>query len=75
MTSQTKISDGYSTVLPAEIRKKLNLTPGDVLQWNIEDENIIIKPRKRISLTDICGSISIGGDALEEKKKVQSGDE
>lgn len=75
MTSQTKISDGYSTVLPAEIRKKLNLTPGDVLQWNIEDENIIIKPRKRISLTDICGSISIGGDAVEEKKKVQSGDE
>ena len=75
MTSQTKISDGYSTVLPAEIRKKLNLTPGDVLQWNIEDENIIIKPRKRVSLTDICGSISIGGDAVEEKKKVQSGDE
>ena len=36
MTSKTKISDGYSTVLPAEIRKSLDLVPGDILQWDIE---------------------------------------
>ena len=75
MTSQTKISDGYSTVLPAEIRKTLNLAPGDILQWDIDDETIIINPRKRVSLTDICGSISIGGDAVESKQKGQSGEE
>ena len=74
MTSQTKISDGHSTLLPAEIRKTLNLAPGDILQWDIDDNTIIIKPRKRVNLTDICGSISSGGDAVEDKKKNQSGD-
>ena len=74
MTSQTKISEGYSTVLPAEIRKKLNLSPGDILQWDCEKNSIIIKPRKRVTLTDICGSISIGGDAVEEKRNIQSGE-
>ena len=53
ITSQTKISEGYSTVLPAEIRKTLNLTPGDILQWYIDNNTIIIKPRKRVTLSDI----------------------
>ncbi|NLV28211.1 MAG: AbrB/MazE/SpoVT family DNA-binding domain-containing protein [Methanomicrobiales archaeon] len=74
MTSQTKISEGYSTVLPAEIRKKLNLTPGDILQWDIDNNTIIIKPRKRVTLSDICGAISSGGDAVEDKKKNQYGE-
>lgn len=74
MTSQTKISDGYSTVLPAEIRKQLDLTPGDILQWDIDNNTIIIKPRKKVALTDICGSISIGGDAVVDKKRIQSGE-
>ena len=46
MVSKTKISDGYSTVLPAEIRKALDLTPGDILQWEVVDGIITIKPRK-----------------------------
>ena len=74
MTSQTKISDGYSTVLPAEIRKKLDLTPEDMLQWDIENNSLIITPRKKVALLDICGYISVGGDAVIDKKRVQSGE-
>ena len=74
MTSKTKISEGYSTVLPAEIRKALNLTPGDVLQWNVEGGVITIQPRKKMTLTGICGVISSGGDAVNDKKKIQSGE-
>ncbi len=74
MPSQTKISEGYSTVLPAEIRKALNLTPGDILQWDVEDGVIRIEPRKKVTLVGICGVISAGGDAVKEKKKVQSGE-
>lgn len=73
MTSKTKISDGYSTVLPAEIRKALDLTPGDVLQWDLADGVITIRPRKKMTLAGICGIVSAGGDAVEDKKKVQSG--
>jgi len=74
MVSKTKISDGYSTVLPAKIRKALNLAPGDILQWNVEDGIITIQPRKKVTLTGICGVISSGGDAVNDKKKIQSGE-
>jgi AbrB family looped-hinge helix DNA binding protein len=73
MTSQTKISEGYSTVLPAEIRKTLDLTPGDILQWDVDDGIITIQPRKKVTLTGICGVVNVGGDALKDKKKIQSG--
>ena len=74
MVSQTKISEGYSTILPAEIRKALNLTPGDILIWDINDGTISIKPRKKVTLSGICGVISSGGDAVQDKKKIQSGE-
>ncbi|MDO9323594.1 MAG: AbrB/MazE/SpoVT family DNA-binding domain-containing protein [Methanoregula sp.] len=74
MTSKTKISDGYSTVLPAEIRKALDLAPGDVLEWSIEDRHITIEPRKKMTLAGICGVISAGGDAVKDKKKSQVGE-
>ena len=74
MVSQTKISEGYSTILPAEIRKALNLTPGDILLWDINDGTISIKPRKKVTLSGICGVISSGGDAVKDKKKIQSGE-
>ena len=74
MTSKTKISDGYSTVLPAEIRKSLDLVPGDILQWDIENGVITIHPRKKVTLGGICGMISSGGDAVKDKKRVQSGE-
>lgn len=75
MTSKTKISDGYSTVLPAEIRKALDLAPGDILQWELEDGIIRIRPRKKMTLEGICGIISAGGDARKDKKKAQSGEQ
>jgi AbrB family looped-hinge helix DNA binding protein len=73
MTSKTKISEGYSTVLPAEIRKALNLAPGDILQWDIDRDIIRIKPRRKENLAGITGIISHGGDAVQEKKRVQRG--
>ncbi len=74
MPSQTKISEGNSTVLPAEIRKALNLTPGDILQWDVEDGVIRIQPRKKVTLAGICGVINAGGNAVNDKKKIQSGE-
>jgi AbrB family looped-hinge helix DNA binding protein len=74
MTSKTKISEGYSTVLPAEVRKALNLLPGDMLQWDVTDGIITIHPRKKMTLAGICGIVSAGGDAVTDKKKTQSGE-
>ena len=43
----TKISKNkstYSSVIPAPIKNKFNLTKGQVLYWDIEDNKIIITP-------------------------------
>lgn len=43
----TKISKNrntYSSVIPAPIKNKFNLTKGQVLYWDIEDNKIIIVP-------------------------------
>ncbi len=73
MLSETVISKGYQTVVPAKIRRVHNLMPGDVLEW-IESENgIIVRPRKKRTLKDIIGIAQAGGDAVESKKQVQKG--
>jgi AbrB family looped-hinge helix DNA binding protein len=71
---KTKISKGFQTVVPKEIRAKLGLKPGDSLIWEAEDDAALIKPRKKKTLKDISGMISVGGDALVSKKKAQSGE-
>ena len=73
MISETKISKGYSTVVPAEIRKAMNIAPGDILVWELEGKGLKVSSRSRSELEDIIGLISKGGDALESKKRIQSG--
>jgi len=73
MISKTRISQGYSTVLPSKIRKVLGLEPGDILEWELEDSVIKIIPRKKARLHTIVGLIGVGGDALASKKEVQKG--
>jgi AbrB family looped-hinge helix DNA binding protein len=73
ITSETKLSKGNSTILPAAIRNALNLEPGDILEWRMDGETIRVVPRKRVMLDNIIGMISHGGDAVESKKKAQTG--
>jgi len=74
MTSETKISKGYQTVVPAKLRKSRGISPGDRLVWEEEKGEIKIKVKKRKTLKDIAGMINVGGDAVEWKKKAQRGE-
>ncbi len=73
MLSETVISKGYQTVVPAKIRRVHNLMPGDVLEWIESEKGIIVQPRKKRTLKDIIGIAQAGGDAVESKKQVQKG--
>jgi bifunctional DNA-binding transcriptional regulator/antitoxin component of YhaV-PrlF toxin-antitoxin module len=73
MLSETVISKGYQTVVPAKIRKVHNLMPGDVLEWSDSENGIIVQPRKKRTLKDIIGIAQAVGDAVESKKQVQKG--
>ncbi len=73
MLSETVISKGYQTVVPAKIRKVDNLMPGDVLEGSDSENGIIVQPRKKRTLKDIIGIAQAVGDAVESKKQVQKG--
>lgn len=44
---KTKLSKGFQTVLPSEIREKLNAKPGDEITWSIIGEEVFIRIKKQ----------------------------
>ncbi len=73
MLSETLISKGYQTVIPAKIRKAHKIMPGDILEWIDSEKGIIVHPRKKRTLNDIIGLVKTEGDAVESKKLIQKG--
>jgi bifunctional DNA-binding transcriptional regulator/antitoxin component of YhaV-PrlF toxin-antitoxin module len=69
--SETKISNGYLTVLPKPVRTLLGAHEGDLLQWSHRGEQIIVRIRRPVTVHDIVGMISHGGDAVASKKAIQ----
>jgi AbrB family looped-hinge helix DNA binding protein len=73
MLSKTKVSKGYLTVVPKEVREATKILEGDLLEWSIEEDKIIVRPRRKRTVDDITGLISHGGDAVKSKRRVQRG--
>lgn len=71
---KTKISKGFQTVVPKKIRVMLGLQPGDSIVWEERGDTIVVRPKKRKSLDELVGMISIGGDAVADKKRVRRGE-
>lgn len=44
---ETKLSSGFQTVLPAEIREKFGVGPGDEVVWTMIGDEIFVRVRKR----------------------------
>jgi AbrB family looped-hinge helix DNA binding protein len=62
---KTKITDKFQITIPKEIRKKMNLSQKDSIEWTIEEGKIIIKPLKRKFLK-YKGYIKVGEGNIEE---------
>jgi bifunctional DNA-binding transcriptional regulator/antitoxin component of YhaV-PrlF toxin-antitoxin module len=78
MNPTTKIYAGYQTVIPLEIRKKLNITHNHVLEWTTTKEGEAkITFKKKKSINDIIGIAHSKEptNAVEMKKKIQRGDD
>jgi bifunctional DNA-binding transcriptional regulator/antitoxin component of YhaV-PrlF toxin-antitoxin module len=69
--SETKISNGYLTVLPKPVRAILGAQEGDLVQWSLRGKEIMVQIRRPVTIADIAGMISHGGDAVASKKAVQ----
>jgi AbrB family looped-hinge helix DNA binding protein len=44
---ETKVSSGFQTVLPAEIREKFDVGPGDEVVWTVLGNEIFVRVRKK----------------------------
>ena len=73
MFDETVISKGFQTVVPAKIRRAHDILPGDVLEWIDSEKGIMVQPRKKRTLKDIIGIVKGDGDAVESKKRIQTG--
>ena len=73
MRCETKVSSDYSTIVPTDIRKMLDINPSDILEWILDDNKLVVKSRKKMQFDDIVGLIEEGGNALSSKKRIQSG--
>lgn len=43
----TKVSSGFQTVLPSEIRKKFGVGPGDEVVWTLVGDEIFVRVKKK----------------------------
>jgi bifunctional DNA-binding transcriptional regulator/antitoxin component of YhaV-PrlF toxin-antitoxin module len=69
--SESRVSRGYLTVVPKGIRRVAAIAEGDVLEWEIEEDRVVVRKRKRRTLSDVTGFVSRGGNALDSKHEVQ----
>ena len=71
VTSESKLSTGYLTVLPKEIRIRVGAREGDSLRWELRGTELMVRVRKRRTLSDVTGIGAHGGDAVASKRAVQ----
>ncbi|WP_297897541.1 AbrB/MazE/SpoVT family DNA-binding domain-containing protein [Methanobrevibacter sp.] len=56
MIIETKVYEGNQTTIPSEFRKKHNIKPNDIVEWNEDaNGNITVSFRKKVTLNDIIG--------------------
>lgn len=76
MSVETKVTDSNQTQVPAPVRARHGVRPGDVVVWEeTETGEIRVRFRRRKRLEDLVG-IAPGaalGDAVAAKKRAQRG--
>lgn len=51
--AQSKVTAQGQISVPAEVRKRLGIGPGSILEWDEEDERIVVRKAGRFSSEDI----------------------
>lgn len=57
---EIKLSKGFQFTLPADIRKKHKLRPGQSLEIIDIGDEIILRPKKDRSLSELSGKFTLG---------------
>jgi AbrB family looped-hinge helix DNA binding protein len=68
MSTISKIQRNFQVTIPADIRKKAHLRVGDIVDFEVTDEGILIKPQETIDRSQAWFWTK---EWQEEEKKVQ----
>ena len=52
--AQSKVTAQGQISVPAEIRRKLGLGPGSILEWTEEDGRVVVRRAGRFSSEQVC---------------------
>lgn len=75
MVTETKISKGFQTVVPSNIRKLFKVGPGDIVEWKTDKNKVEIIFRKRVTINDVFGIVDgPQTNSVEMKKRIQRGE-
>jgi antitoxin PrlF len=59
----------YQTTVPKQVREKLGVGPGDMLQWDLTGDHVRVTASSRAFL-ELRGSFKVGpGDPVEDVRK------
>lgn len=77
MMESTKMYKGFQTVVPAKIRKELNIKQEEIIDWksDVDTRTIVLSFREKESIMDLAGIVKMEEetDAVELKRKAQRG--
>jgi AbrB family looped-hinge helix DNA binding protein len=59
--AQSKLTSQGQISVPAEVRKKLGIGPGSVLEWHDQDGNIVVRKAGRFSSSEVHQALFAGG--------------
>ena len=63
---ETKVSDSGVVTVPADIRRRLDIEPGDKLRWNTDDGNLTVEVvRERYGAFEDFEPVPMGGGGSE----------
>jgi AbrB family looped-hinge helix DNA binding protein len=55
--ARSKVTAQGQISVPAEVRKKLGIGPGSLLEWDEQENNIVVRRAGKYSSADIHGAI------------------
>lgn len=44
--AETKVTRRFMTTIPRPIREALNIKLGDVIEWHVENEKVVVRKKK-----------------------------
>lgn len=69
---ETKVNDSFSVTIPAEVRKRLGVKPGDKVRWVVEEGELTVEViKERYGAFEGAEPVDVGEtDAVERTEDV-----